>query len=463
MNARKLNRRDFLKMAGLGGVGLAMAACAPSAAPTGAAPAATNAGSAASATPAAASNAGPVPLELWAPHTFDSPQNIRLTDFVTTNYLPKHPNIQFKFTQIPGDYAQKFTTSAAGGTLPDMFAVDGINMATYSKRGLTAEIVGIDPTILNDFYPPAREEMEFEGKVYGSVIESNAQAFKTNQDMMDKAGVKMPTTWDEMVTLGQELTIDTAGKKASESGFNPDALKQSAFETWCCTGEGSTWMILSWIWSNGGDVYDASKKVTIADDKAVEAVQFLSDLIKKHHIWAKAGTMQAGPEGTYYGSLVAWSETGAFDLANLTVSNPPKFKWDVKEVPPKTAGGKFVSGVGGWLESAYKAGKHVPESIEYLIWMMSDDYQLHASKYGYAVTGRKTIAEQRLKEVPQLKTFLDCMAVGKARPRSTEYPAITDALQQAFDESIFGDRSPKDALSDAAKKISDALTKEASS
>lgn len=210
MNARKLNRRDFLKMAGLGGVGLAMAACAPAATPT-AAPAATTAGQAADTTPVAASNAGPVPLELWAPHTFDSPQNIRLTDFVTTNYLPKHPNIQFKFTQIPGDYAQKFTTSAAGGTLPDMFAVDGINMATYSKRGLTAEIVGIDPTILNDFYPPAREEMEFEGKVYGSVIESNAQAFKINQDMMDKAGVKMPTTWDEMVTIGQELTIDTAG------------------------------------------------------------------------------------------------------------------------------------------------------------------------------------------------------------------------------------------------------------
>ena len=462
MNTRKFNRRDFLKMAGLSGVGLALAACAPAAAPT-AAPAATTANQAAGVTPTAAPNTTPVPLELWALHPFDTPQNIRLTDFVTTNYLPKHPNIQFKFTQIPGDYQQKFTTSAAGGTLPDMYAVDGINMATYSKRGLTAEIVGIDPTILNDFYPPAREEMEFEGKVYGSVIETNAQAFKVNLDMMEKAGVSMPATWDEMVSVGQQLTLDTKGKKANESGFDPSQLKQSAFETWCCTGEGSTWMILSWIWSNGGDVYDASKKVTIADQPAVDAVQFLSDLIKKHYIWAKAGTMQAGPEGTFYGQLVAWSETGAFDLANLTQSNPPKFKWDIKLVPPKTAGGKFVSGVGGWLESAYKQGKHVPESVEFLIWMMSDDYQLHSSKYGYAVTGRKSIAEQRVKEVPQLKTFLDAMAIGKARPRSTEYPAITDALQQAFDESIFGDRSPKDALSDAAKKIGDALTKEAGS
>ena len=459
MNARKVNRRDFLKMAGLSSVGLALAACAVPAPPA-AAPGATSAGQPAAATQAP--SGAPVPLEMWAPHPFDSTSNIRLTDFVKTNYSPTHPNIQFKFTQIPGDYAQKFTTSAAGGTLPDMFAVDGINMATYTARNLTAEIVGIDPTVLNDFYPPARAEMEYQGKVYGSVIETNAQAFKVNKDVMDKAGVKFPTTWDEMVAIGQQITLDTSGKKASESGFDPNALKQAAFETWCCKGEGSTWMILSWIWSNGGDVYDSNKKVTIADDPSVEAIQFLSDLIKKYYIWPKSGVMQAGPEGTWYGQLVIWSETGAFDLANLTQSNVPKFKWEIQPPPAKSSGGKFVSGVGGWLEAAYKAGKHVPESIDFLKWMMSDDYQLHSSKYGYAVTGRKTIAEQRLKEVPELKVFLDAMAVGKARPRSTEYPAITDALQQAFDESIFGTRSPKDALTDAGKKISDALTKEAS-
>lgn len=462
MNTRKINRRDFLKITGLSGVGLVMAACGQVTAPTGAAPAAPAANQAANITPSPAANISPVPLELWAPHPFDSNSNIRLTDFVQTNYLPTHPNIQFKFTQIPGDYQQKFTTSAAGGTLPDMYAVDGINMATYSARDLTAEIVGIDPKILDDFYPPAREEMEYQGKVYGSVIETNAQAFKVNMDVMDKAGVKFPTTWDEMIQIGQQITLDTKGKKANESGFDPNALKQAAFETWCCKGEGSTWMILSWIWSNGGDVYDSSRKVTIADDPAVEAIQFLSDLIKKYYIWPKSGVMQAGPEGTWYGQLVIWSETGAFDLANLTQSNVPKFKWDIAPAPAKTAGGKFVSGVGGWLESAYKQGKHVPESVEFLKWMMSDDYQLHSSKYGYAVTGRKSIAEQRLKEVPQLKTFLDAMVVGKARPRSTEYPTITDALQQAFDEAIFGTRAPKEALSDAAKKISDALVKEAS-
>ena len=70
-----------------------------------------------------------------------------------------------------------------------------------TARNLTAEIVGIDPTVLNDFYPPARAEMEYQGKVYGSVIETNAQAFKVNKDgratkvtrgMPERLGSKVP-------------------------------------------------------------------------------------------------------------------------------------------------------------------------------------------------------------------------------------------------------------------------------
>lgn len=447
MSPKGISRREFLKLAGVSSMAFVAAACQP------VAPAPAPAGEA-----VAPAVEEAVTIELWTPHPLED--NIKVTDFVQKNFEPQHPGIKFKFTRVPSEWEQKFRTAAAGGTLPDLFAVDGINVPAYTARGLTAEIEGIDAQLLDDFYPSARAEMEYRGKVYASVLETNSQALRVNMDMLEAAGVGVPTTWDELVVNGQQLTIDQNGKRANEDGFDPNALKQAAFETWCCRGEGATWMILSWIWSNGGDVYDASGKVVFAEPPAVEAIQFLSDLIKKYYIWPKAGVMQAGPEGTWYGQLVAMGETGAFDLANLTVTNPPKFKWDIAPVPPKTAGGKFVSGVGGWLISAYKQGKHIPQAIEFLKFMMTDTWQLHTSKYGYALTGRKSIAEQRLAEVPQLKIFIDAMLAGRARPRSSEYPAITDAMQQAFDEAIFGDRPPEEALADAAKKIEEALAKE---
>jgi ABC-type glycerol-3-phosphate transport system substrate-binding protein len=219
-------------------------------------------------------------------------------------------------------------------------------------------------------------------------------------------------------------------------------------------------MILPWIWMNGGDVYDAeTKKVTIDEPEAVAGIQFLKDLVQTHKIWPRSGVAEAGPEGTFYGQVVVMSGTGAFDLANLTVTNPPEFKWDISPFP-RPVDGEYLSGVGGWLFSANAASKSLDAALTWLGWTTSDTWQLHTSTYGYALTGRKSIAEQRLKEVPQLAIFIDMMLKGRARPRSTQYPLITEALQQAFDESIFGDRTPEEALADAAPKIEDALAKE---
>ncbi len=458
---KKLSRRQFLGFGAATGTTFLAACVAPQPAPT-TAPAAEEATEAVS---AEAPTAAPVAvekalIELWTPHPLED--NIKVTSFTQENFIPDHPDIEFKFTQVPSEWEQKFKTAAAGGTLPDLFAVDGINLPTFASRGLCAEIdeVTVPKSVLDDFYPSALAEMQWSGKTYATTIETNSQALRINVDKMTEAGVEPPKTWDELITTGQILTFDQAGKHPNEDAFNWDAVKQWAFETWCCLGEGSTWMILPWIWMNGGDVYDAeTKEVTIADPEAVAGIQFLKDLVHKYKIWPRSGVAEAGPEGTFYGQVVVMSSTGAYDLANLTVTNPPEFKWDIAKFP-RPADGNFISGVGGWLFSANAASKNVKEALTWLGWTTSDTWQLHTSKYGYALTGRKSIAEQRLKEVPQLAIFIEAMLTGLARPRSTQYPLITEALQQAFDEAIFGDRTPEEALADAEPKIEDALAKE---
>jgi len=446
----KLSRRSFLKLASVGAGMALLSACNP-------------ATSAPTEEPDAGDMTGSEPtmdkvqIELWTPHPLED--NIGITDFVGENFLPDHPDTDFLFTQVPGDWEQKFATAAAGGTLPDIFAVDGINLPTFANRGLTAEIseAVIPQDVLYDYFPPALAEMQFRGKTYATTIETNSQALRLNVDKMNEAGVDPPETWDDMISVGQTLTFDQDGNHPDSADFNWDAVKQWGFETWCCTGEGSTWMILPWIWMNGGETYDAStRKVTIADEPAVKGIQFLKDLVHTYKIWPRAGVAEAGPEGTFYGQVVIMSATGAFDLANLTVSNPPEFNWDVIKFP-RPADGEYISGVGGWLMAPNKASPNLAQVMPFMEFTTSMTWQLHVSKYGYALTGRKSAAEERLKEVPQLAIFLEAMATGRARPRSTQYPLITVALQQAFDEAIFGDRSPEDALAEAAPKIEDAL------
>ncbi len=445
------SRRQFLRALGSAMATIPLAACvAPEQAPTG----------------AASGEAGQAPseavtvVEMWAPHPLD--ENIQIADFVAENFKPDHPNIDLNFTRVPSEWEQKFRTAAAGQQLPDIFAVDGINVPTYASRGLCAELdeMVVPPDVLEDYYPPARAEMQFRGKTYAVVLETNSQAVRLNLDLMNAAGVQAPTTWDELISVGQQLTIDTNGNTADSANFDPNSIKQWGMETWCCLGEGSTWMITPWIWMNGGEIIDESdNSVHIAEEPAVQAIQFLADLVNKYYIWPKAGVVQAGPEGTWYGQLVVLSWTGAFDVANLTETNPPNFAWDIAPFPAP-AGREPISGVGGWLFSAWSDSPRLESALEFISFMTTPEWHLHTSKFGYAITGRKSIAEQRVQEIPQLQIFLDAMATGKARPRSTQYPLITEALQQAFDATIFGGQPVEPALAEAQTKITDALAQE---
>jgi multiple sugar transport system substrate-binding protein len=409
---------------------------------------------------AAPAQAGNV-VELWAPHPLD--ENIKIADFVAENFTPDHPDITFNFTRVPSEWEQKFRTAAAGGQLPDIFAVDGINLPAYASRGLCAELdeVVIPADVLEDYYPSARAEMQYRGATYAVVLETNSQAVRLNMDQMNEAGVSAPVTWDELIEVGKQLTIDQNGNNAASADFDASATTRWAMETWCCLGEGATWMITPWIWMNGGDILDEeTREVKIAEEPAVQAIQFLSDLVKVHGIWPRAGAVQAGPEGTWYGQLVTMSWTGAFDLANLTQTNPPGFTWDIAPFPHPANMEQSISGVGGWLFSAWKEGKNLESTMQLMNFMTTPEWHRHVSEFGYAVTGRRSIAEERLAVVPQLQIFLDAMLTGRARPRSNQYPLITEALQQAFDASIFGDTPVEQALSEAATKIADAVAQE---
>lgn len=461
----KLTRRQILAFAG-GIVGVAvLAACAPpvqapTQAPEQKAPTQEQAPTQ---TPGGAEPAPKeaVTVEMWAPHPLDD--NIRISEFVAANFTPQHPDISFLFTRVPSEWETKFRTAAAGGQLPDIFAVDGINVPAYAARGLCAELdeMVVPKDALDDYWPPARAEMQYAGKTYAVVLETNSQGVRVNMGLMEKAGVEPPETWDKLVEVGQQLTIDTNGRHPNEAGFDENAIGQAAMETWCCRGEGATWMITPWIWMNGGEIIEEeTRKVMLAEDPAVEAIQFLSDLVHKQKIWPRAGLLQAGPEGTWYGQLVVLSWTGAFDLANLTQTNPPKFEWDIAPIPYPAGTGTRISGVGGWLFSAWNESKNLAATMEFVRFMTTPEWHRHVSKYGYALSGRQSIGEERLAEVPQLKVFLDAMVSGRARPRSSQYPLITEALQQAFDESIFGDRAVGEALQDAAQKITDAVAQE---
>ena len=102
-------------------------------------------------------------VTIWTPHDFD----VRYKDkgVYETLWRPfeeEHPNIKIQWTRVP-DWEQKFRIAAAAGQLPDIFAVDGINVPAYATRGLLEPLDRWVPKeVQRDYWRPALEEMTWD-------------------------------------------------------------------------------------------------------------------------------------------------------------------------------------------------------------------------------------------------------------------------------------------------------------
>lgn len=125
MESRRLSRREFLKAAGLSGLGLALAACAPGG---GAAPAAAPAAEEAAAPKPAAQ--GPTPILFWFQAENHKPEyEARIQE------LNEKFNIDFKFEILSRDaMTQKFpATLMAGSGFPDIIEQNAGDVVKFMK------------------------------------------------------------------------------------------------------------------------------------------------------------------------------------------------------------------------------------------------------------------------------------------------------------------------------------------
>ncbi len=94
----------------------------------------------------------------------------------------------------------------------------------------------------------------YDGELYGLQPVTNTIAIFYNEDILAKAGVKPPTTWEELKTSAKALT---AGK---QYGFAFNATNDY---------EGA-WQFLPPMWTNGGDETDLT---TPAGGRGAAAVE----------------------------------------------------------------------------------------------------------------------------------------------------------------------------------------------
>ncbi len=140
---------------------------------------------------------------------------------VAADYAKTHPGFSLNFITTPDrpSYIQKYETLAAANKLPELFDTDATPFAQkLAKQGkmIDAEKLLKSLGVYNDYRPAALNYQRFDdGSLYMIPFEFQLEFFWYNKALLQKAGVSVPTSVDDIPAMC------TALRKA---GITPIAL-----------------------------------------------------------------------------------------------------------------------------------------------------------------------------------------------------------------------------------------------
>ncbi len=156
-------------------------------------------------------------------------------------------------------------TRIANGQAPDILNIDVFADFVADDLLVPASEYTSDE-VYNKLYPSFLEQSDIDGTIWAIPDLASARALYYNKDILDAAGVDVPTTWDELEDACAKI-------KAYDSSIYPWGIDMT-------TDEGQA-AFAYYTWNNGGGFVDDDNKWALNSDKNVEAVQFEMDLYNK--------------------------------------------------------------------------------------------------------------------------------------------------------------------------------------
>ena len=112
---------------------------------------------------------------------------------------------------------------------------------------------------------------KFAGGVYGLPVRCHIQLLWYRKDLFDKAGLKPPKTWDEMVDVGKKVQDQNPGIAGVTIPYGK--------------ADGQNLMVwYNFLWGAGGDLFDAKGQPAFNSAAGIKATQDFTDIILKHKI-----------------------------------------------------------------------------------------------------------------------------------------------------------------------------------
>lgn len=290
---------------------------------------------------------------------------------IINDYQTKNPKVKIKYVkQSKEDYRERLTNALAKGTGPDIFRFHNTWLPMFKL-----ELDKMPPSTYtasdyaNTFYPVVVSDLTNGTSLVGIPLEYDGLTLFVNEDIFEKSGKAIPTTWNDLRQTARELTIKDENGTITQSGV---ALGRTEnVDHW---PEILGLMMLQ----NGVDLTNPAGKL------AEDALEFYTIFSSVDGVWdatlpSSTVAFAAGKVAMYFGP--SWR---AFEIR---LQNPNlKFKTvPVPQLPKTSANEPDVNYASYWVEGVWTKSKNKNEAWKFLKYLSEKEtlqnFYQNASKY----------------------------------------------------------------------------------
>jgi multiple sugar transport system substrate-binding protein len=387
-------------------------------------------------------------------------------DFYTQfmkDYEAKNPGttIQVSF-EAWNDYFTKLPTILASGSIPDMMHLHGSIAQDYGLRGATKNLFDYlkkDNLSKDLWFQPLIQQMadyKTGTKLYALPKDSAAYAFYYNKDLFDKAGVAYPKrdwSFTDFRAAAKALTVDKAGKKSGEAGFDGKNIAQFGISWSDPLPSNDAWQMTAW--SVAGPWYNENYTKAFFDDADhVDFLQQIADMRNKDRSIPLAS--DALGQGDPWRNQLTAMTIAHHSQVFFYNAEKKTYKFDANYSPAGKAGQFQGVACSGWTLPA--KSPHPDEGWDFIKFLTGQDKQcqiVSAKRWGSAIKACENNLLPKDNNPPSFKEVLVDPLNGESKVKTLGilYPPFLSDFKQIWStefDPVFNGGTVTAA--DAAKK-----------
>jgi multiple sugar transport system substrate-binding protein len=332
----------------------------------------------------------------------------------------------------------KITTAVAGGSPPELCVIGTRWILDFMETDAIEEVSKyVSKATLDNIAPGAKEAL-IGGKLMGLPVAAGARILAYNADITTKVPKTMEELREEAIRVNDPPRVYgliMPGKKFTE-------LTDFAY----------------YLYAAGGDFFEMKPdgtygKCTVNSPAGVKALEFMVTLATKDKVvqdgFLSLDRMESHP--IFYAGKAAYCFIGAW-VESAYKQAGGKFTLKYAQIPP-------FAGVDGKTLiitdsiAIFKAAKNKEAAGKFLDFFYKDEWKAKFDELiGFPPV---TISAGKLPpfQTPLYKTLIEAAMRSKGWPLMAGFDEITAIIWDANVEAFLGQKTPKQALDDAAKKI----------